>query len=42
MLKSNGIEVRTLSRDGLGHGIDGEGFEEVLAFLETALMGKKA
>ena len=40
MLKSNGIEVRTLSRDGLGHGIDGEGFEEVLGFLEAALAGK--
>ena len=42
MLKSNGIDVKTVAREGLGHAIDGEGLEEALAFLEKALPEKKA
>ena len=41
MLKSNGIEVRAVARDGLGHGIDGEGFGEALEFLGDALSAKE-
>ena len=42
MLKSNGVDVRTVAREGLGHGIDGEGLEEALGFLEGSLPSKKA
>ena len=37
MLKTNDVEVTSVPRDGLGHGIDGEGMSAALAFIQRVL-----
>lgn len=36
MLKTNDVPVTSLAREGLGHGIDGEGMQAALEFISTA------
>ena len=38
MLKSVDVDVTASTREGLGHGIDGKGFEEAMAFLSVTLL----
>lgn len=35
VLSQNDVPVKSLARDGLGHGIDPEGFKEAAAFLSN-------